>query len=112
MPTGAPVVSQISDGQVQATAQASSAPVVSQIGDGQIQVTSQVPSVTSAPVVSQISDGQIQVTSAARTTSRPATVSNATATSTPVAFTGAANGLSMVSSLGAVVAGVAAMILL
>ncbi|QLQ79005.1 hypothetical protein HG537_0B03520 [Torulaspora globosa] len=52
--TTAPVVSQIGDGQIQAT----TAPVVSQIGDGQIQATT-------APAVSQIGDGQIQATTAA-----------------------------------------------
>ncbi|CCH59546.1 hypothetical protein TBLA_0B07280 [Henningerozyma blattae CBS 6284] len=55
------VVTQISDGQVQATTKASSKPVmttavVSQISDGQIQVTGK----PSAAVVSQISDGQPQ----------------------------------------------------
>lgn len=48
----APAVSQISDGQPQA-----SAPAVTQISDGQPQVTG-----TPAPPVTQISDGQPQVT--------------------------------------------------
>ncbi|KAF2036049.1 hypothetical protein EK21DRAFT_53006 [Setomelanomma holmii] len=58
-----PVVSQISDGQPQAS---SPRPVVSQISDGQPQAGTPKP--TSAPVVSQISDGQPQ---APRPTSRP-----------------------------------------
>ncbi|GAB7350198.1 hypothetical protein MBLNU459_g0858t1 [Dothideomycetes sp. NU459] len=48
------VVSQISDGQIQATT--GTAHVVTQISDGQIQAT------TGAHVVTQISDGQIQAT--------------------------------------------------
>ncbi|KAH3673678.1 hypothetical protein WICMUC_003581 [Wickerhamomyces mucosus] len=51
----AQVVSQIGDGQIQATT--STAQVVSQIGDGQIQATT-----STAQVVSQIGDGQIQAT--------------------------------------------------
>ncbi|QLL31492.1 hypothetical protein HG536_0B03550 [Torulaspora globosa] len=50
-------VSQIGDGQIQATT-ATTAAAVSQIGDGQIQATT-------APAVSQIGDGQIQATTAA-----------------------------------------------
>lgn len=50
--TGVNVVSQISDGQIQAT---TGVAVVSQISDGQIQVPTATPA-----VVSQISDGQIQ----------------------------------------------------
>lgn len=53
----APMVSQISDGQIQATTPA--AAPVSQISDGQIQAT------TAASPLSQISDGQIQATTAA-----------------------------------------------
>ncbi|CDR38492.1 CYFA0S02e02278g1_1 [Cyberlindnera fabianii] len=63
----AEVVSQIGDGQIQATTSTAApkptAQVVSQIGDGQIQATTS----TAAPkptaqVVSQIGDGQIQAT--------------------------------------------------
>ncbi|CEP21402.1 unnamed protein product [Cyberlindnera jadinii] len=57
--TEAQVVSQIGDGQIQATT-ATEAQVVSQIGDGQIQATT----ATAAQVVSQIGDGQIQATTA------------------------------------------------
>ena len=55
--TEAPVVTQIGDGQIQATTM-TQAPVVTQIGDGQIQATTK----TEAPVVTQIGDGQIQAT--------------------------------------------------
>ena len=55
--TEAPVVTQIGDGQIQATTK-TQAPVVTQIGDGQIQATTK----TQAPVVTQIGDGQIQAT--------------------------------------------------
>ena len=55
--TEAPVVTQIGDGQIQATTK-TQAPVVTQIGDGQIQATTK----TEAPVVTQIGDGQIQAT--------------------------------------------------
>ena len=68
--TGRPAVTQISDGQVQAT---TGAPV-SQISDGQVQATTGAPvsqisdgqvQATTAPAVSQISDGQIQATTGA-----------------------------------------------
>lgn len=55
---GAPVVSQIPDGQPQATSPG--APVVTQISDGQPQA-----SAPAAPVVSQISDGQPQASAPA-----------------------------------------------
>ncbi|ONH67476.1 Cell wall mannoprotein PIR1 [Cyberlindnera fabianii] len=61
----AQVVSQIGDGQIQATtstaAPKATAQVVSQIGDGQIQATTSTAK-ASAQVVSQIGDGQIQAT--------------------------------------------------
>ncbi|CAM9024567.1 hypothetical protein WICANDRAFT_34930 [Wickerhamomyces anomalus NRRL Y-366-8] len=62
----AQVVSQIGDGQIQATTSTAPAPkptaqVVSQIGDGQIQATTSTAKPT-AQVVSQIGDGQIQAT--------------------------------------------------
>ncbi|KAH7586501.1 hypothetical protein J7297_02794 [Nakaseomyces glabratus] len=50
-------ISQIGDGQIQATTKTQAAPV-SQIGDGQIQATTK----TKAAPVSQIGDGQIQAT--------------------------------------------------
>jgi len=69
--TGLQVVSQISDGQIQAT---TGVAVVTQISDGQIQATTgavvtqisdgQIQATTGA-VVTQISDGQIQATTAA-----------------------------------------------
>ncbi|CDO92283.1 unnamed protein product [Kluyveromyces dobzhanskii CBS 2104] len=69
--TSAAVVSQIGDGQIQATTEttaATTAAAVSQIGDGQIQATTETSSAattaaTTAAAVSQISDGQIQATS-------------------------------------------------
>ncbi|EDO18521.1 hypothetical protein Kpol_2001p22 [Vanderwaltozyma polyspora DSM 70294] len=54
------VVSQIGDGQIQATTKTAAA-AVSQIGDGQIQATTK----TTAAAVSQIGDGQIQATTKA-----------------------------------------------
>ena len=71
-PTGAPVISQISDGQPQVptAAPAPSGPVVSQISDGQPQVPTAAPA-PSGPVVSQISDGQPQVPTAAPAPSGP-----------------------------------------
>ena len=56
------VVTQIGDGQIQATtATPTKAAVVTQIGDGQIQATTH----TSAQVATQIGDGQIQATTTA-----------------------------------------------
>ncbi|KAL3230588.1 Cell wall mannoprotein PIR3 [Nakaseomyces bracarensis] len=55
-PSKAPV-SQIGDGQIQATTKTQAA-AISQIGDGQIQATTK----TQAAAVSQIGDGQIQAT--------------------------------------------------
>ncbi|AJS51565.1 Pir1p [Saccharomyces cerevisiae YJM1433] len=55
--TKAAAVSQIGDGQIQATTKTTAA-AVSQIGDGQIQATTK----TTAAAVSQIGDGQIQAT--------------------------------------------------
>ncbi|AGO12249.1 AaceriAEL111Cp [[Ashbya] aceris (nom. inval.)] len=55
--TTVPAVSQIGDGQIQATTK-TTVPAVSQIGDGQIQATTK----TTVPAVSQIGDGQIQAT--------------------------------------------------
>lgn len=71
-------VSQISDGQIQAT----TAAPVSQISDGQIQATTAAPvPATTAPAVSQISDGQIQATG----------VSSASTSASITPFTGAAS---------------------
>jgi hypothetical protein len=65
-PTQAAVVTQIGDGQIQATtATPTEAAVVTQIGDGQIQATTATP--TQAAVVTQIGDGQIQATTATPT---------------------------------------------
>ncbi|AJS36026.1 Pir1p [Saccharomyces cerevisiae YJM1326] len=60
--TTAAAVSQIGDGQIQATTKTKAA-AVSQIGDGQIQATTKNTSAkTTAAAVSQIGDGQIQAT--------------------------------------------------
>ncbi|CAI4591839.1 CDA_G0031740.mRNA.1.CDS.1 [Saccharomyces cerevisiae] len=60
--TTAAAVSQIGDGQIQATTKTKAA-AVSQIGDGQIQATTKTTSAkTTAAAVSQIGDGQIQAT--------------------------------------------------
>ena len=71
------VVTQIGDGQIQATTSTSStftkkteAPVITQIGDGQIQATTATPK-TEAPVITQIGDGQIQATTATPKTEAP-----------------------------------------
>ena len=64
--TTAAAVSQIGDGQIQATTKTTAA-AVSQIGDGQIQATTK----TKAAAVSQIGDGQIQATT--KTTSAKTT---------------------------------------
>ncbi|KAG7807023.1 hypothetical protein KL921_004447 [Ogataea angusta] len=75
--TTAAVVTQIGDGQIQATTATSTAKstskttaaVVTQIGDGQIQATTATPtSKTTAAVVTQIGDGQIQATTATSAT--------------------------------------------
>ena len=60
--TTAAAVSQIGDGQIRATTKTKAA-AVSQIGDGQIQATTKTTSAkTTAAAVSQIGDGQIQAT--------------------------------------------------
>ncbi|OWB76659.1 hypothetical protein B5S32_g814 [[Candida] boidinii] len=63
--SAAAVVTQIGDGQIQATTKTttSAAAVVTQIGDGQIQATTATPA-SAAAVVTQIGDGQIQATTA------------------------------------------------
>jgi hypothetical protein len=70
------VISQISDGQIQATTKTTStlatttAQAVSQIGDGQIQATTKTTSTlaaSTAQAVSQIGDGQIQATTSTST---------------------------------------------
>ncbi|KAG7816245.1 hypothetical protein KL928_004801 [Ogataea angusta] len=74
------VVTQIGDGQIQATtATATTAAVVTQIGDGQIQATTATStakstSKTTAAVVTQIGDGQIQATTATPTSKTTAAV--------------------------------------
>ncbi|CEP24389.1 unnamed protein product [Cyberlindnera jadinii] len=65
------VISQISDGQIQATTSTkeavSTAQAVSQIGDGQIQATTSTKqAVSTAQAVSQIGDGQIQATTSTK----------------------------------------------
>ncbi|CAI8503340.1 hypothetical protein CAS74_000537 [Pichia kudriavzevii] len=70
--TEAPVITQIGDGQIQATTATpkTEAPVITQIGDGQIQATTATPK-TEAPVITQIGDGQIQATTATPKTEAP-----------------------------------------
>ena len=76
------VVTQIGDGQIQATTSTSStftkkteAPVITQIGDGQIQAST----LTTATVATQIGDGQIQAT----TTTGEGSKSTETSPATP-----------------------------
>lgn len=59
-------VSQITDGQIQASTY--TAPAVSQIHDGQIQATTSTAYITTAAAISQIHDGQIQATYTESTT--------------------------------------------
>ncbi|QPH10902.1 hypothetical protein C2857_002417 [Epichloe festucae Fl1] len=60
-PIGAPPVSQISDGQIQAPPKtAAPPPPVNQIGDGQPQAPTQTAAPPASPPVSQIGDGQPQ----------------------------------------------------
>ncbi|GMM33698.1 beta-1,3-glucan linked protein [Saccharomycopsis crataegensis] len=58
------VVSQIGDGQIQATTATTTthAQAISQIGDGQIQASTSTAPVTTVQPISQIGDGQIQAT--------------------------------------------------
>ena len=58
---GQAVVTQIGDGQIQATTSTPPPTLITQIGDGQIQATQAIEQ-TTAPVVTQIGDGQIQAT--------------------------------------------------
>merc|ERR1712070_99375 len=107
-PTGAPVT-QISDGQVQA----STAAPVTQISDGQVQA----PTSTAAPVT-QIGDGQIEAPSAA--TGSPAAPTNGTAIVSPTmspsasaeAYTGAATTFGYSGELFAIAAGLVAVAML
>ncbi|CAI4570344.1 AAC_collapsed_G0032120.mRNA.1.CDS.1 [Saccharomyces cerevisiae] len=79
--TTAAAVSQIGDGQIQATTKTKAA-AVSQIGDGQIQATTKTTSAkTTAAAVSQIGDGQIQAT----TKTKAAAVSQIATTKTTAA---------------------------
>ncbi|KAG0691413.1 hypothetical protein C6P40_000030 [Pichia californica] len=68
------VVTQIGDGQIQATTSTATtaAAVVTQIGDGQIQATTST-ATTADAVVTQIGDGQIQATTSTETTADVAT---------------------------------------
>ncbi|EDO19006.1 hypothetical protein Kpol_2002p77 [Vanderwaltozyma polyspora DSM 70294] len=74
------VVSQIGDGQIQATTntvQKTTAAAISQIGDGQIQATTTTSTATvkktTAAAVSQIGDGQIQATTLTTSTVKKTT---------------------------------------
>ncbi|SMN22317.1 similar to Saccharomyces cerevisiae YKL163W PIR3 O-glycosylated covalently-bound cell wall protein required for cell wall stability [Maudiozyma saulgeensis] len=71
--TTAAAVSQIGDGQVQATTatKKTTAAAVSQIGDGQVQATTATKKTTAA-AVSQIADGQVQATTATKKTTAAA----------------------------------------
>ncbi len=80
-------VSQIADGQIQATGPASTAPAVSQIADGQIQATAPV---STAPAVSQIADGQIQATQPASTASAVSQIADGQIQATAPASTASA----------------------
>jgi len=75
--TSAAPVSQISDGQVQAStgATVSSAAPISQISDGQVQASTSAPAVSSAAPISQISDGQVQASTSAPAVSSAAPIS-------------------------------------
>lgn len=99
--SGAPV-SQISDGQVQASTAAATGAPVSQIPDGQIQAStsgaavSQIPDgqVQAAPTVSpvaQIPDGQVQAPYSNGTVTKPATPSGTGVSEQPAPFEGAAS---------------------
>lgn len=61
-------VSQIGDGQIQATTKTSTAQPITQIGDGQIQATT-----ATATPATQITDGQVQATSSTGSASPTAT---------------------------------------
>lgn len=86
--TSAAPVSQISDGQIQASTAAAAAPTgapVSQISDGQIQA-----STSAASPVTQIGDGQIQAPTGGVVAPKNGTGSY-TASGSPAQYTGAAN---------------------
>jgi len=99
--TTATPVCQISDGQVQAgcTTLTTAAPI-SQISDGQIQA----PTKTSAAPISQISDGQVQVGNA--------TSASTSAKPTVSPFTGSASSIMIGSQFAAIVVGLVAVVLL
>lgn len=85
--SGAPV-SQIPDGQIQASTAAPTGAPVSQIPDGQIQAST---AAASAPAVSQIPDGQVQAPYSNGTTSAAPAPSGTGAVSQPAPFEGAAS---------------------
>lgn len=100
-------VSQIGDGQIQATTATKAA--VSQIGDGQIQATTKA-------AVSQITDGQIQATAPATTQVTKAAVSQITdgqiqATASVTVQSANAAGIKNAAGLGAAAAAAAALLL-
>ncbi|GME74184.1 unnamed protein product [Ambrosiozyma monospora] len=86
------VVTQIGDGQIQATTETKSstkatstaAAVVTQIGDGQIQATTETTSSkatsTAAAVVTQIGDGQIQATTETKSSTKATSTAAAVVT--------------------------------
>jgi hypothetical protein len=95
-------VSQIGDGQVQASTAAATGAPVSQIPDGQVQAStsgaavSQIPDgqVQAAPTVSpvaQIPDGQVQAPYSNGTVTKPATPSGTGVSEQPAPFEGAAS---------------------
>lgn len=75
-------VSQIADGQIQATSAATPAAPVSQIADGQIQATSAV--ARPAVPVSQIADGQIQAATSTPVAPVTVTVTKDLCVATPI----------------------------
>lgn len=100
--TSAAPVSQISDGQVQASTAAATGAPVSQIPDGQVQAStsgaavSQIPDgqVQAAPTVSpvsQIPDGQVQAPYSNGTATKPATPSGTGVGEQPAPFEGSAS---------------------
>lgn len=71
------LVSQISDGQIQANSATATASVINQIGDGQIQAqTTTTAAKTTASVVNQIGDGQIQAQTTTTSSKTTASVVN------------------------------------
>lgn len=91
---GTVVVTQIGDGQIQATTATPSPVVVTQIGDGQIQASTYTPTTETIAVVTQIGDGQIQattLTTVTRPTSSSTTVTEDSEAYSSITFTSASS---------------------